>query len=234
VGHHERRLGHKRKKVCLKPLPGGFWGRPCRKPPATTGATPPLLRHTRGAHPRTGPPVHRRERRRDSKPHGSGTGAAGASPRSSAAQRRGCRPAGRIASPRPLFRGTERRRLSRLNVGGGRSPPNWDGGDFSSGRRRHGRHVRWARGHVRVNRLPNHNVRLSRRASLGNPLHGDWCRLGPLLRSTLREGRLNGKARSGAGRAGRRRLKGLPGCQVGQAMAALAEGKRKITAGTYE
>jgi hypothetical protein len=139
----------------------------------------------------------------------------------------------RVSTP-PLFRGTERRRLSRLNVGGDRSPPNWDGGDFSSGRRRHGRHVRWARGHVRVSRLPNHNGRLSRRASLGNPLHGDWCRLGPLLRSTLREGRLNGKARSGAGHAGRRRLKGLPGCQVGQAMASLAEGKRKITAGTYE
>jgi hypothetical protein len=184
-----------------------------------TGATPLLLQHTRGAHPRTGPPVHRRERRRDPRPHGSRTGATGAGPRSSAAQRRGCRPAGRIASPRPLFRGTERRCLSRLNVGSDRSLPDWDGGDFSSDRCRHHRHVRWARGHVRVSRLPYHNGCLSRRASLGNPLHGDWCRLSPLLWSTLREGQLNGKARSGAGRASRCRLKGLPGCPVSQAMA---------------
>jgi hypothetical protein len=89
------------KKVCLKPLPGGFWGHPCRKPPATTGATPPLLRHTRGARPRTAPPAHHRERRRDPRPHGSGTGATGADPRSSVAQRQGCRSAGRIVSPRP-------------------------------------------------------------------------------------------------------------------------------------
>jgi hypothetical protein len=134
----------------------------------------------------------------------------------------------------PLFRGTERRCLSRLNVGSDWSLPDWDDGDFSSDRRRHGRHVRWARGHVRVSRLPYHNGRLSRRAGLGNPLHGDWCRLSPLLWSTLQEGQLNGKARSGAGRASRRRLKGLPGCQVSQAMASLAEGKRKITAGTHE
>jgi hypothetical protein len=50
----------------------------------------------------------------------------------------------------------------------------------------------------------------------------------------MRESRLNGKDRSGAGRTSRRRLKRLPGCQVGQAMASLAEEKRKITAGTYE
>jgi hypothetical protein len=50
----------------------------------------------------------------------------------------------------------------------------------------------------------------------------------------LREGRLNGKAQSGAGRAGRRRLKGLLGCQVGQAMTSLAEETVKITAETYE
>jgi hypothetical protein len=56
----------------------------------------------------------------------------------------------------------------------------------------------------------------------------------PLSWNALREGRLNGKARSGAGRTGRRRLKGLPGCQVSQAMASLAEEKGKITAGTYE
>jgi hypothetical protein len=81
---------------------------------------------------------------------------------------------------------------------------------------------------------PYHTGRLGRRAGLGNPLRGDWCRLSPLLWSTLREGQLNGKARSGAGRTSRRRLKGLPGCQVSQAMASLAEGKRKITSGTYE
>jgi hypothetical protein len=187
-----------------------------------------LLRHTRGARPRTGPPVHRRERSRDPRPHGSGTGATGAGPQSSAAQRRDCHPAGRIASPRPpLFRGTERRRLSRLDVGSNRSLPDRDGGDFSSDRCRHRRHVRWARGHVRVSRLPYHNDRLSRRASLGNSLHGGWCRLSPLLWSTLREGQLNGKARSGAGHASRHRLKGLPGCQVSQTMASLAEGKKK-------
>jgi hypothetical protein len=50
----------------------------------------------------------------------------------------------------------------------------------------------------------------------------------------MREGRLNGKARSGAGRTSRCRLKCLPGCQVGQAVASLAEEKRKITAVTYE
>jgi hypothetical protein len=133
-----------------------------------------------------------------------------------------------------LFRGTERRRISRLNVGSNRSLSDWDGDDFSSGRRRHGRHIRWARGHVCVSRLPYHNGRLSRRASLGNPLHGDWCRLSPLLWDALREGRLNDKAWSGADHTSRRRLKGLPGCQVGQAMAPLAEGKRKLTAGTYE
>jgi hypothetical protein len=128
----------------------------------------------------------------------------------------------------PLFRGTD------WDGGSDRSLPDWDGGDFSSDRRRHRRHAWWARGHIRVSCLPYHNGRLNRRASLGNPLHGDWCRLSPLLWSTLREGQLNGKARSGAGRASRRRLKGLPGCQVSQAMASLAEGKRKITAGTYE
>jgi hypothetical protein len=50
----------------------------------------------------------------------------------------------------------------------------------------------------------------------------------------MREGRLNGKARSGAGRISRRRLKCLPGCQVGQPMASLAEEKRKITVRAYE
>jgi hypothetical protein len=200
----------------------------------TSRATPPLLRHTRGARPRTGPPAHRRERSQDPRPHGSGTGATGAGPRSSAAQRRGCRPAGRVAPPRPLFRGTERRCLSRLDVSSDRSLPDWDGGDFGSDRCRHRRHVRWAQGHIRVSRHPHHDGRPSRSASLGNPLHGDWCRLSPLLWSALREGHLNGRARSGAGHASRCHLKGLPGRQVSQPMASLAEEKRKITAGTYE
>jgi hypothetical protein len=103
TGHHDECLAHRKEKVYLKPLPGGFWGRPCRKPPVTTGATPPLFQHARGAHPRTGPPVHRRERRQGPRPHGSGIGASGVGPRGSAAQRRGCRPAGRIARP-PLTR----------------------------------------------------------------------------------------------------------------------------------
>jgi hypothetical protein len=134
----------------------------------------------------------------------------------------------------PLFRGTKRRRISRLNVGSNRSLSDGGGDDFSSGRRRRGRHVRWARDHVSISRLPYHNGRPGRRASLGNLLHGDRCRLSPLRWNALREGRLDGKAWSGAGHASRCRLKGLPGCQVGQAMAPLAEGKRKITAGTYE
>jgi hypothetical protein len=141
------------KKVCPKPLPGGFWGRPCRKPPATTGATPPLLRHTHGARPKTAPPVHRRERRRDPRPHGSGTGATSADPRSSVAPRQGCRSAGRIAFPRPLLRGTERRRLGHLSVGSNRSLPDWGGSGFSSNRSQHRRHVRWSRGHIRGSRL---------------------------------------------------------------------------------
>jgi hypothetical protein len=31
TGRHDECLAHRRKKVCLKPLPGGFWGRLCRK-----------------------------------------------------------------------------------------------------------------------------------------------------------------------------------------------------------
>jgi hypothetical protein len=183
------------KKVCLKPLPGGSWGRPCRRPPAMTVATPPLPRHTHGARPKTAPPAHRQERRRDPKPHGSGTGATGAAPRSSAAQGQGFRSAGRTASPRPLLRGTERRRLSHLSVGSNRSLPNWDGSGFSSSRRQHRRHVWWARGHVRASRLLQHDGRIDRRASLGNSLHGDWCRLSPPLWSALREGQLDSEAR---------------------------------------
>jgi hypothetical protein len=56
----------------------------------------------------------------------------------------------------------------------------------------------------------------------------------PLLWSALREGQLNGKARSGAGCGSRRRLKGLSGSQIGQAMASLAKEERKITVGAYK
>jgi hypothetical protein len=193
-----------------------------------------LLRHTRGARPKTAPPAHRQERRRDPKPHGSGTGATGAAPRSSTAQGQGCRSAGRIAFPRPLLRGTERRRLGHLNIGSNRSLPDWDGSGFSSSRRQHRRHVRWARGHVHANRLLQHDGRLGRRASLGNSLDGDWCRLSPPLWSALREGQLNSEARCGTGCGSRRRLKGLPGSQIGQAMASLAEEERNVAVGTYE
>jgi hypothetical protein len=199
-----------------------------------TGATPPLLRHTRGARPKTAPPAHRQERRRDPKPHGSGTGATGAASRSSATQGQGCRSAGRIAFPRPLLRGTERRRLGHLSVGGDRSLPDWDGNGFSSSWRQRRRHVRWDRGHVRASRLPGRDSHLDRRASLGNSLHGDWCRLSPPLWSALREGQLNGEARRGTGRGSRRRLKDFPGSQIGQAMASLAEEERKVAVGTYE
>jgi hypothetical protein len=167
------------RKVCLKSLPGESWGRPCKRPPRMTGATPPLLRHIRGARPKTAPPAHRRERRRDPKPHGSGTGATGAASQSSAAQGQGCRPARRIAFPRPLLRGSERRRLGHLSVGSNRSLPDGDGSGFSSSWRQRRRHVRWARGHVRASRLLQHDGRLGRRAGLGNSLHGDWCRLSP-------------------------------------------------------
>jgi hypothetical protein len=222
------------KKVCLKPLPRGFLGRPCRRPPATTEATPPLLQHTRGARPKTAPPAHHQERRRDPKPHGFRTGATGVAPRSSAAQGQGCCSAGRITFPHPLLRGTERRRLGHLSVGSNRSLPDWDDSGFSSNRCHHRRHVRWARGHARASRLPQHDGRLGRGAGLGNSLRGDWCRLGPPLWSALREGQLNGEARHGAGCGSRCRLKGLPGSQIGQAMASLAEEERKVAVGTYE
>jgi hypothetical protein len=106
--------------------------------------------------------------------------------------------------------------------------------NFGIDRRRHGRHDRWAQDHVGVSRLSYHNGRLGRGAGLGNLLYGDRRRLSPLRWNAVRDGRLNGKARSGAGRTSQRRLKCLPGCQVGQAMASLAEEKRKITARTYE
>jgi hypothetical protein len=203
------------KKVCLKPLPGGVWGRPCRRPPATTGATPPLLRHTQGARPKTAPPAHRQERRRDPRPHGSGTRATGAAlgapPRrdKDAARRDGSR------FHAPLLRGTERRRLGHLSVGSNKSLPDWDGSGFSSNRCQHQRHVRWARGHVRASHLLQHDGHLGRRAGLGNSLHGDWCRLSPPLWSALREGQLNSEAQHGTGCGSRHRLKGLPGSQIG-------------------
>jgi hypothetical protein len=176
-----------------------------------TGATPPLLRRTCGACPKTAPPACRRERRRDLKPHESGTRATGAAPRSSAAQRQGRRSVGRIALPRPLLRGTERRRLGHLSVGSNGSLPDWDGSGFSSSRRRHRRHVRWDWGHVYASRLLQHDGRLGRRTSLGNSLHGGWCRQSPPLWSALRKGQLNSEARRDTGCGSRRRLKGLPG-----------------------
>jgi hypothetical protein len=191
-----------------------------------TRATPPLLRRTRGARPKTDPPARRRERRRDPKPHGSRTGATGAAPWSSAAQRQGRRSVGRIALPRPLLRGIERRRLGHL--------PDWDDSSFSSSRRRHRRHVRWARGHVCASRLLQHNDRLGRRAGLGNLLHDGWCRQSPPLWSALREGQLNSEAQRDTGCGSRRRLKGLPGSQIGQAVASLAEEERKVAVETYE
>jgi hypothetical protein len=222
------------KKVCLKSLPGGSWGRPCRRPPRMTGATPPLLRHTRGARPKTAPPAHRRERRRDPKLHGSGTGATGAAPRSSTAQGQGRRSAGRVAVPRPLLRGTKRRCLGHLSIGADRSLPNRDSSGFGSSWRQRRRHVWWARGHVRASSLPQRDGHLDRRAGLGNSLHGDWCRLSPPLWGALREGQLNGEPRSGTSCGSRRRLKGFPGSQIGQAMASLAEEERKVTVGTYK
>jgi hypothetical protein len=78
------------------------------------------------------------------------------------------------------FRGVGRRRISRLDAGNDRSFPDWDSGDFGSGRCQHGRHDRWARNHASVSRRPYHDGRLGRRASLGNLLPSDRCRLSPL------------------------------------------------------
>jgi hypothetical protein len=50
----------------------------------------------------------------------------------------------------------------------------------------------------------------------------------------LREGQLNSEARRDTGCGSRHRLKGLPGSQIGQAMASLAEEERKVAVGTYE
>jgi hypothetical protein len=89
------------RKVCLKSLPGGSWERPCKGPPRSTGATPPLPRHTHEARPKTAPPTHRQERRGDPRPHGSRTEATGAAPRNCAARGQGCRSTGRVTVPRP-------------------------------------------------------------------------------------------------------------------------------------
>jgi hypothetical protein len=139
----------------------------------------------------------------------------------------------RVSTP-PLLRGTERRCLGHLSVGSNGLPPDWDGSSFSSSRRRHRRHVRWARGHVCASRLLQHDGHLGRRASLGNSLHDGWCRQSPPLWSALREGQLNSETRCDTSCGSRRRLKGLPGSQIGQAMALLAEEEKKVTVGTYE
>jgi hypothetical protein len=89
------------RKVCLKSLPEGSWERPCKGPPRSTGATPPLPRCTHEARPKTAPPAHHQERRGDPRPHGSGTEATGAAPRNCAARGQGCRSTGRVAVPRP-------------------------------------------------------------------------------------------------------------------------------------
>jgi hypothetical protein len=121
-----------------------------------------------------------------------------------------------------LFRDTGRRHVSHPGAGNNRSLSDRDGGDFGSGGRRRGQHDRRARGHVGASRLPNHDGRLGRRASLGSPLPGGRRRPNPLRWNALRKGRLNNETWGSAGRAVRRRLKGLPGCQVGLAMASLA------------
>jgi hypothetical protein len=222
------------KKVCLKSLPGGSWGRPYKRPPRMTGATPPSLRHTRGARPKTAPPAHRQERRRDPKPHGSGTGATGAASRSSAAQGQGCRPAGRIAFPRP--------------------PPPRHRAPTPRPSQRRQRQVAPRLGWQRLQqqlapaptacpvgprprprqppppaRRPPRQKSRPRELAPRRPVPPE-----PPLWSALREGQLNGEARRGTGCGSRRRLKGFPERQIGQAMASLAEEERRVAIGTYE
>jgi hypothetical protein len=112
----------------------------------------------------------------------------------------------------------------------------WDGANYGSGRRRHGRHGRRARDRVGAGRLPDHDGRLGRGAHFGDLLPRNMRRLSPVRRSALRKGRLSGGARNGASCLDRRRLEGLPRRQVGKAMAPLAGKKKKgkITAKTYE
>ena len=71
---------------------------------------------------------------------------------------------------------------------------------------------------------------------LGDLLPRNMRRLSPVRRSTLRKGRLSGRARGGASCLDKRRLEGLPRRQVGKAMAPLAGKKKKgkFTARTYE
>jgi hypothetical protein len=215
-------------------LPGGSWGRPCKRPPRMTGATPPLPRHTHGAHPKTAPPAHRQERRRDPRSHRSGTRATSAAPRSSTAQGQGCRSAGRVAVPLPppprhqvaTPRPSQRRRQQVAP---------------RPGRQRLRQQSAPASAACLVGPRPRpcqpppqRDGRLNRRAGLGNSLHGNWCRLSPPLWGVLREGQLNGEARRGTGCGSRRRLKDLPGSQIGQAMTPLAEEERKVRVETYK
>jgi hypothetical protein len=86
----------------LKSLPGGSWERPCKGPPRSTKATPPLPRHTHEARPKIAPLAHRQERRGDPRPHGSGTGATDAARRDCVTRGQGCRSPGRVVVPRPL------------------------------------------------------------------------------------------------------------------------------------
>jgi hypothetical protein len=222
------------RKVCLKLLPGGTWERPCKGPPRSTGATPPLPRHTREARPKTALPAHRRERRGDPRPHGSGTEATGAAPRDCAARGQGCRSMGKVAVPRPppprhqvvTPRPSQHRRDRWLH--------GQNGNDLSSSRRQRRQHVWWARGHGRANSLPQRDGRLDRRASLGSSLHGNWCRLSPPLWGVLRGGQLAGEARRGTSCGSRHRLEDLPRSQIGRTVTLLAKEKRKIRVGTYE
>jgi hypothetical protein len=91
------------------------------------------------------------------------------------------------------------------------------------------KHLEMAQGHISLS-----DGRLNRRAGLGNSLHGNWCHLSLPLWGVLRDGQLNGEARRGTGCGSRRRLKDLPGSQIGQAMTPLAEEERKVRVGTYK
>jgi hypothetical protein len=135
-----------------------------------------------------------------------------------------------------LSRGFGRRRRGRPNVGGDRALSDRNGASCGSGRRRHGQHGWRARDRIGAGRLPGHDGHLGRGAHLGDLLPRNMRRLSPVRRSTLRKGRLSGRARGGASCLDKRRLEGLPRRQVGRAMAPFAEEnkKGKITARTYE
>jgi hypothetical protein len=85
----------------MKSLPGGPWERPCKGPPRSTEATPPLPRHTHEACPKTAPLAHRQERRGDPKHHWSRTRATDAARQDCTARGRGCRSPGWVAVLRP-------------------------------------------------------------------------------------------------------------------------------------